>query len=143
MAWRARSAAIPFRAHQRCCRQGPEGTSIELSRLDAVGNQQQVSGVGALKLGHIAFLCEPKAMPSSTASARLPVSDGSPTFSCSCAANATTNGDFIRDKSTSPHRYELKDFAHLQSACDILARTDPIAWGPVRLGPAQRRDLPP
>ena len=32
--------------------------------------------------------------------------------------------------------YELKDFSHLQTACDLFGeRKIPIIWGPVRLGP--------
>jgi hypothetical protein len=32
--------------------------------------------------------------------------------------------------------YELRDFSHLQTACDLFGeRKIPIIWGPVRLGP--------
>ena len=42
----------------------PKGTTIELFReWSTIGNHQQVVGVGALKLGHIAFIVpEPKAV---------------------------------------------------------------------------------
>src|SRR5260221_4004727 len=49
--------------------------------------------------------------------------------------------NFIRADKVNMHHiaYELKDFAHLQSACDILGqRKIPIAWGPVRLWPRHK-----
>jgi hypothetical protein len=32
--------------------------------------------------------------------------------------------------------FELKDFSHIQNACDLLARRGiPLVWGPLRFGP--------
>src|SRR6476619_3820699 len=46
--------------------------------------------------------------------------------------------NFIHGKSAKMHHiaYELRDFSHLQTACDLFGeRKIPIIWGPVRLGP--------
>ena len=46
--------------------------------------------------------------------------------------------NFIYGKSAKMHHiaYELRDFSHLQTACDLFGeRKIPIIWGPVRLGP--------
>jgi hypothetical protein len=46
--------------------------------------------------------------------------------------------NFIRGNSAKMHHiaYELRDFSHLQTACDLFGeRKIPIIWGPVRLGP--------
>jgi hypothetical protein len=46
--------------------------------------------------------------------------------------------NFIRGSKTKMHHiaFEMKDFAHIQNACELLAlRKMPINWGPVRHGP--------
>ena len=46
--------------------------------------------------------------------------------------------NFIRGKNEKMHHmaFELKDMAHLQSACDLMGqRKHPILWGPLRHGP--------
>jgi catechol 2,3-dioxygenase-like lactoylglutathione lyase family enzyme len=46
--------------------------------------------------------------------------------------------NFIRGAKTKMHHiaFEMKDFAHIQDACELLAlRKIPINWGPVRHGP--------
>jgi catechol 2,3-dioxygenase-like lactoylglutathione lyase family enzyme len=120
----------------------PKGTSIELFReWSTVGNQQQVVGVGALKLGHVAFIVpEPKVLAEFYGKVLgFRVSDWIGDFFVFMRCNADHHTvNFIRGDKVSMHHiaYEVKDFAHLQSACDILGQKKiPIAWGPVRLGP--------
>jgi len=120
----------------------PKGTSIELFRdWSYVGNQQQVFGVGALKLGHVAFIVpEPKVLAEFYGKVLgFRVSDWIADFFVFMRCNADHHTvNFIRGDKVSMHHiaYEVKDFAHLQSACDILGQKKiPIAWGPVRLGP--------
>ena len=46
--------------------------------------------------------------------------------------------NFIRGEKVGMHHlaFEMKDFAHIQNACELLAvRKIPITWGPVRHGP--------
>ena len=46
--------------------------------------------------------------------------------------------NFITGKNVKMHHiaFELRDFSHLQTACDLFGeRKIPIIWGPVRLGP--------
>ena len=46
--------------------------------------------------------------------------------------------NFISGKNIKMHHiaFELRDFSHLQTACDLFGeRKIPIIWGPVRLGP--------
>ena len=46
--------------------------------------------------------------------------------------------NFVRGKRTQMHHiaFELKDWAHIQAACDFLgSRNIPIIWGPGRHGP--------
>ena len=119
-----------------------KGTTIELFRdWSYVGNGQQVVGVGALKLGHVAFIVpEPKAIAEFYGKVLgFRVSDWIGDFFVFMRCNADHHTvNFIRGDKVHMHHiaYELKDFAHLQSACDLFGqRKIPIAWGPVRLGP--------
>ena len=122
--------------------QDPKGTRIELFReWSAVGNEQQFTGVGALKLGHVAFIVpEPKAIAEFYGSVLgFRVSDWIGDFFVFMRCNADHHTvNFIKGDKVNMHHiaYEVRDFAHLQSACDILGqRKIPLAWGPVRLGP--------
>ena len=120
----------------------PKGTTIELFReWTPVGNGQQVVGVGALKLGHVAFVTpEPKAMAKFYGEVLgFRVSDWIGDFFVFMRCNADHHAvNFIHGKSVKMHHiaYELRDFSHLQTACDLFGeRKIPIIWGPVRLGP--------
>jgi catechol 2,3-dioxygenase-like lactoylglutathione lyase family enzyme len=120
----------------------PKGTSIELFReWSTVGNEQPVTGVGALKLGHIAFIVpEPQAMVDFYGNVLgFRISDWIGDFFVFMRCNADHHTvNFIKGDKVNMHHiaYEVRDFANLQSACDILGqRKIPIAWGPVRLGP--------
>jgi catechol 2,3-dioxygenase-like lactoylglutathione lyase family enzyme len=122
--------------------QDPKGTSIELFRdWSYVGNEQQVVGAGVFKLGHIAFIVpDPRAMAEFYGKVLgFRISDWIGDFFVFMRCNADHHTvNFIRGDKINMHHiaYELRDFAHLQSACDILGqRNIPIAWGPVRLGP--------
>jgi catechol 2,3-dioxygenase-like lactoylglutathione lyase family enzyme len=120
----------------------PKGTEIELFReWTTVGNQQQVVGVGALKLGHVAFVTqEPKVMAKFYGEVLgFRISDWIGDFFVFMRCNADHHAvNFIYGKSVKMHHiaFELRDFSHLQTACDLFGeRKIPIIWGPVRLGP--------
>jgi catechol 2,3-dioxygenase-like lactoylglutathione lyase family enzyme len=120
----------------------PKGTTIELFKeWQSVGRGQDVTGIGVLKLGHIAF-CVDDPKPISDFYARVlgfKVSDWIDDFFVFMRCNADHHTvNFI----TGPHgrmhhiAFELRDFSHLQNACDLFGQKDiKIVWGPVRLGP--------
>ena len=122
--------------------QDPKGTTIELFKeWQSVGRGQDVTGIGVLKLGHIAF-CVDDPAPIADFYARVlgfKVSDWIDDFFVFMRCNADHHTvNFI----TGPHgrmhhiAFELRDFSHLQNACDLFGQKDiPIIWGPVRLGP--------
>jgi catechol 2,3-dioxygenase-like lactoylglutathione lyase family enzyme len=120
----------------------PKGTEIELfSEWSPVGNEQQGAGVGALKLGHVAFFVQDPKKVSEFYGKVLGfrMSDWIGDFFVFMRCNADHHTvNFIGAKQAGMHHiaFEVKDFAHLQSACDILGRKKmPIVWGPLRLGP--------
>ena len=120
----------------------PKGTTIELFReWSSVGNGQQVIGAAALKLGHVAFVVQdPKPMVEFYGKVLgFRISDWIGDFFVFMRCNADHHSvNFITGKSPKMHHiaYELKDFSHLQTACDLFGeRKIPIIWGPVRLGP--------
>jgi catechol 2,3-dioxygenase-like lactoylglutathione lyase family enzyme len=120
----------------------PKGTTIELFReWSTIGNHEQVVGVGVLKLGHVAFVTqEPQAMAKFYGEVLgFRVSDWIGDFFVFMRCNADHHAvNFIVGKNIKMHHiaFELRDFSHLQSACDLFGeRKIPIIWGPVRLGP--------
>ena len=120
----------------------PKGTTIELfNEWSVLGNREPVAGVGALKLGHVAFsVQDPKAMVEFYSQGLgFRVSDWIGDFFVFMRCNADHHAvNFITAKNVRMHHiaFELKDFAHLQTACDLFGeRKIPIIWGPVRLGP--------
>ena len=122
--------------------QDPKGTSIELFReWSYVGNEQQVVGAGVFKIGHIAFFVpELQAMVEFYGKVLgFRISDWIGDFFVFMRCNADHHTvNFIKGDKINMHHiaYEVRDFAHLQSACDVLGqRKIPIAWGPTRLGP--------
>jgi catechol 2,3-dioxygenase-like lactoylglutathione lyase family enzyme len=122
--------------------QDPKGTTIELfNEWSDLSSQQPVAGVGPLKLGHVAFVVhDPKAMAKFYAQVLgFRVSDWIGDFFVFMRCNADHHTvNFVTGKHVNMHHiaFELKDFAHLQNACDLLGqRMVPIIWGPVRLGP--------
>ena len=120
----------------------PKGTRIELFReWSAIGNHQQVVGAGVFKLGHVAFVTpDPKALSEFYGTVLgFRVSDWIGDFFVFMRCNADHHAvNFITGKSAKMHHiaFELRDFSHLQTACDLFGeRKIPIIWGPVRLGP--------
>jgi catechol 2,3-dioxygenase-like lactoylglutathione lyase family enzyme len=120
----------------------PKGTTIELfSEWSYAAPNQDVVGAAPLKLGHVAFW-----VPDVKAVAEFyervlgfRVSDWIGNFFVFMRCNADHHTvNFITGKEAGIHHmaFEVKDFSHLQNACDVLGRRNvPIAWGPARLGP--------
>jgi catechol 2,3-dioxygenase-like lactoylglutathione lyase family enzyme len=122
--------------------QDPKGTAIELfNEWQSVGRDQGVTGIGVLKLGHIAFhVSDPKAIADFYARVLgFRVSDWIADFFVFMRCNADHHTvNFITGPHGTMHHiaFELRDFSHLETACDLFGqRRIPIIWGPLRLGP--------
>jgi len=120
----------------------PAGTKIELfSEWNYLGSHHQVLGAGPLKLGHVARIVDdPKAMVEFYCRVLgFRVSDWIEDYFVFLRCNPDHHTiNFIRGSKPSMHHlaFEMKDFAHIQDACELLAlRKMPINWGPVRHGP--------
>lgn len=120
----------------------PAGTTVELfSDWSYLGSHHQVHGAGPLKFGHIARVVDdPKAMAEFYCSVLgFRVSDWIADYFVFLRCNPDHHTvNFIRGPKTGMHHiaFEMKDFAHIQNACELLAlRKIPINWGPVRHGP--------
>jgi catechol 2,3-dioxygenase-like lactoylglutathione lyase family enzyme len=119
-----------------------KGTTIELFKdWSFLGKHEQVSGVGPLKLGHVAFV-----VPDVNATVAFyqkvlgfKVSDWIGDFFVFMRCNPDHHTvNFIKGGSAKLHHmaFELKDFVHIQSSCDLFGqRNIPIIWGPLRQGP--------
>jgi catechol 2,3-dioxygenase-like lactoylglutathione lyase family enzyme len=120
----------------------PKGTTIELfNDWQAVGPDRTPAGIAPLKLGHLAFT-NPDPATLADFYARVlgfRVSDWIDDYFVFMRCNADHHTvNFIKAPSTAVHHFafELKDFAHLQNACDHFGQQHiPILWGPLRLGP--------
>ena len=121
----------------------PKGTAIEVfAEQTPIGkNLASVPGIGPLKLGHLAFVVdEPKPFAEfygKVLGFRVSdwINDWFVFMRCG-PDHHTVN--FVRGKTTKMHHiaFELKDWAHIQTACDFLGgRNIPIIWGPGRHGP--------
>jgi catechol 2,3-dioxygenase-like lactoylglutathione lyase family enzyme len=122
--------------------QDPKGTDIEIfTDWSALGLDQPVYGVGPLKLGHVAFFVhDPKALSEFYATVLgFRVSDWIGDFFVFMRCNPDHHAvNFLTGKTVGIHHmaFELKDFSHLQTACDLFGQKHiQIIWGPVRLGP--------
>jgi catechol 2,3-dioxygenase-like lactoylglutathione lyase family enzyme len=120
----------------------PTGTTIELfTEWNYLGAHHQALGAGPLKLGHIARVVEdPKAMAEFYCRVLgFRVSDWVEDFFVFLRCNPDHHTiNFVRGSESKMHHiaFEMKDFAHIQNACELLAlRKMPINWGPVRHGP--------
>ena len=121
--------------------QDPKGTTIEVfSEWSFLGRDHPVAGVGPLKLGHIAFhVLDPKSITDFYCRVLgFRVSDWIEDFFSflRCGPDHHTV-NFVRGKSAKMHHiaFELKDFSHVQSACELLGRKNiAIIWGPGRHG---------
>ena len=104
----------------------PKGTAIELfSEWQSVGRNQPVTGIGVLKLGHIAFHVDnPKAIADFYARVLgFKVSDWIDDFFVFMRCNADHHTvNFITGPHGTMHHvaFECRDFSHLQSACDLF-----------------------
>jgi len=120
----------------------PKGTAIELfSSWHDLSDGQEPRGAQVLKLGHIAFFVhDPQEIVDFYMKVLgFRVSDWIDDFFAFLRCNADHHTvNFLRGKRVRMHHiaFELRDFSHLESACDLLARKDvPIIWGPLRHGP--------
>jgi catechol 2,3-dioxygenase-like lactoylglutathione lyase family enzyme len=121
--------------------QDPKGTAIELfTDWSYLGKHLPVTGVGPFKLGHVAFnVPDPKAITDFYCKILgFRVSDWIEDFFAflRCGPDHHTV-NFVRGSKVKLHHYafELKDFAHIQSACELLAQKQtPVIWGPGRHG---------
>ena len=120
----------------------PKGTTIELfQEWKYLGAHHQCFGAGPLKLGHIAYVVEdPQAMADFYCRVLgFRVSDWIEDFFVFLRCNPDHHTvNFIRGAKPKMHHiaFEMKDFAHMQHACELLGvRKIPINWGPVRHGP--------
>jgi catechol 2,3-dioxygenase-like lactoylglutathione lyase family enzyme len=120
----------------------PKGTAIDLFKeWSYLGSHHTVSGIGPLKLGHIAF-----AVPDVKAAADFyakvlgfRVSDWIEDWFVFMRCNPDHHTvNFIRGERPEMHHiaFELKDMSHLQNACEMFAmKKVKLLWGPVRHGP--------
>jgi len=119
-----------------------KGTGIALfKQWNCVGSDLAYHGVGPLKLGHIAWVVDD---PQKTAEfygkvLGFRVSDWIDDWFVFMRCNADHHTvNFVRGGGSKMHHlaFELKDFIHMQNACDLLGQKNiPILWGPVRHGP--------
>jgi catechol 2,3-dioxygenase-like lactoylglutathione lyase family enzyme len=137
----ARSDAVPG-IGKMLAFEDPKGTTIELfAEWTYLGSHHQVLGAGPLKLGHVAHMvADPKAMAEFYCRVLgFRVSDWIEDYFVFLRCNPDHHTvNFIRGPTTKMHHvaFEMKDFAHIQDACELLAlRRIPINWGPVRHGP--------
>lgn len=120
----------------------PKDTVIEVfSEQTPIGKNQQVKGIGPIKLGHLAFVVDDpkKYVEFYTRVLGFRVSDWiSDWFAfLRCGPDHHTI-NFVRGKTTKMHHvaFELKDWAHVQHACDFLgSKNIQLIWGPGRHGP--------
>jgi catechol 2,3-dioxygenase-like lactoylglutathione lyase family enzyme len=120
----------------------PKGTAIEVfAEQTPIAKNQQVAGIGPLKLGHLAF-CVPEPKDLAEFYGRVlgfRVSDWIQDWFVfmRCGPDHHTI-NFVRGKRTQMHHvaFELKDWAQIQVACDFLgAKNIQLTWGPGRHGP--------
>jgi catechol-2,3-dioxygenase len=118
----------------------PKGTEIELFTEGKLVDAKPVGGVAPHKLGHVAYLVsDAKALSDFYIKALgFRVSDWIEDYFAflRCGPEHHTI-NFITGTGTFMHHYafELNDWAHLQKACDVLARHKrALIWGPGRHG---------
>jgi catechol 2,3-dioxygenase-like lactoylglutathione lyase family enzyme len=120
----------------------PKGTVCEIFAAQTlIAKPQPVSGIGPIKLGHLAFVVpEPRQFVDFYCRVLgFRVSDWLEDWFAflRCGPDHHTV-NFVRGKRTQMHHvaFELKDWAQVQTACDFLgSRKIPIIWGPGRHGP--------
>ena len=119
-----------------------KGTTIELfKQWSYLGKHEQVSGIGPLKLGHVAFVVQDVGATVEFYQKVLgfKVSDWIGDFFVFMRCNPDHHTvNFIKGQNVKLHHlaFELKDFIHIQNSCDLFGqRNVPIIWGPLRQGP--------
>ena len=120
----------------------PKGTTIELfSQWQSLGKQHHAAGVGPIKIGHLAYVTpDPKGVASFYEQVLgFRVSDWIEDLFVFLRCNTDHHTvNFVKGDATTMHHFafELRDFGHIQNACELLGQRDiPILWGPLRLGP--------
>ncbi len=133
----------PFPGTPQCLTfQDIKGTYIDVFKQWAfVAANQNVAGIGPLKVGHIAFFYPdlPAIVAWYERILGFRVSDWLGDFfvfmRCNCDHHTL---NFFRGSKSQLHHlaFELKDFAHMQQSCETLAmHRIPLGWGPLRHGP--------
>jgi catechol 2,3-dioxygenase-like lactoylglutathione lyase family enzyme len=120
----------------------PKGTVCEVFATQTpISDNRPVTGIGPIKLGHLAFVVDdPKKYADFYCRVLgFRVSDWIDDFFVflRCGPDHHTV-NFVRGKRTQMHHvaFELKDWAHVQAACDFLGLNKiPLIWGPGRHGP--------
>jgi catechol 2,3-dioxygenase-like lactoylglutathione lyase family enzyme len=119
-----------------------KGTIIELFRdWSYLGKHEQVAGIGPFKLGHVAFFAPDISRTVGFYEKVLDfrVSDWIGDFFCFMRCNTDHHTvNFFSGPQAKLHHiaFELKDFVHLQNACEVMGQKQvPIIWGPLRHGP--------
>src|SRR5690349_3071220 len=135
-----RNAPAPGIARSMCFTD-PNGTGIELFSEWTYGDRRDVTGVGPLKLGHVAFFA-PDPLRLSQFYQRFlgfRISDWIEDFFVFMRCNADHHTvNFLRGDTPRMHHiaFELKDAGEICSACDVLTKDKiDVVWGPLRLGP--------
>ncbi len=119
-----------------------KGTTIELiTQWDYLTPNQQVLGVGPIKLGHVAFVV-PDVQGIADFYQRIlgfRVSDWIEDIFVFMRCNPDHHTvNFVKGKRANLHHiaFGLRDFSHLENGCDVLSQNQiPIIWGPLRHGP--------
>ncbi len=127
-----------------------KGTTIELFKdWSYLGKHEQVSGVGPLKLGHVAFVVQDVNATVAFYEKVLGfrVSDWIGDFFVFMRCNPDHHTvNFIKGQTVKLHHmaFELEDFVHIQNSCDLFGqRKIPDHLGSAAPGPrAQHRHLP-
>ena len=119
----------------------PKGTEIELFTESAASAPVETAGIAPRKLGHVAFLVSDAKALSEFYIKLLGfrVSDWIEDYfvflRCSPDHHTVNFISGVGPSFMHHIAYELEDWAHLQRACDTLARHNrPIIWGPGRHG---------
>ncbi len=120
----------------------PKGTACEVFTTQTpISTNQPVTGIGPIKLGHLAFVVDdPRKFADFYCRVLgFRVSDWIDDFFVflRCGPDHHTV-NFVRGKRTQMHHvaFELKDWAHIQACCDFLGLNKiPLIWGPGRHGP--------
>jgi catechol 2,3-dioxygenase-like lactoylglutathione lyase family enzyme len=132
----------PFPSVRECLSfYDPKGTGIDVfTQYEAARQDFKPTGIVPHKLGHVAFTVREisKIVEFYTKALGFRVSDWMGDFFVfmRCSPDHHTV-NFVTGKSDKLHHiaFELKDWAHVQSACDFLSKKDiRLEWGPGRHG---------